>query len=482
MAEGTDRGTDSQASLNVAQRILAVDAKYNSMRLTSYPRQRTLYIRRRNQLLRDNASCYEKPETREGYLKLRTKLLRTKYGSLHHRQGSANVSANSSNLASRRTSMDSLNLISPETSSPHLPRRQLGAKFTSGLVPTKSAEASRAMQGNKTLTEHYSFSGMQHLFGYHSAAVVSVQFAHNDKTRLACCSLDGTLSIFSLLTEAPSLVALLRGHMGPVNDFDWSVTNDHIVSASFDGTCRLWDSASGVCLRAISDTSGVQNMCCCFHPGFSNFIAVGNNKSQVKVFNASTGKRIKGAQGKTAGVCLTLTFEASGDVLWAGDSKGSIFSFYLDIVGGKLTRCKRIVVSSGHPISCISWRSWISREARDPSLLVNCANNSLILYRVLGNGDVYLKRKFASFQHMSQSIKSAFCPIMSFMLGACVVTGSEDGMVYFFDIEKGTAFNQLPAGNTVPILDVCWAYDESILASSDTEGTIIIWRRARVQG
>ena len=41
MAEGTDRGTDSQASLNVAQRILAVDAKYNSMRLTSYPRQST---------------------------------------------------------------------------------------------------------------------------------------------------------------------------------------------------------------------------------------------------------------------------------------------------------------------------------------------------------------------------------------------------------------------------------------------------------
>ena len=29
----------------------------------------------------------------------------------------------------------------------------------------------------------------------------------------------------------------------------------------------------------------------------------------------------QGAQGKTAGVCLTLTFEASGDVLWAGDSK-----------------------------------------------------------------------------------------------------------------------------------------------------------------
>ena len=50
------------------------------------------------------------------------------------------------------------------------------------------------------------------------------------------------------------------------------------------------------------------------------------------------------------------------------------------------------------------------------------------------------------------------------------VTGSEDGMVYFFDIEKGTPFNKLSAaGKSVPILDVCWAYDESILASSDSE-------------
>ena len=59
------------------------------------------------------------------------------------RQGSTSVSAASSNIASRRASIDSLNIISPETSSPHLPRRQLGPKFSSGLVPTKSAEASR---------------------------------------------------------------------------------------------------------------------------------------------------------------------------------------------------------------------------------------------------------------------------------------------------------------------------------------------------
>lgn len=113
----------------------------------------------------------------------------------------------------------------------------------------------------------------------------------------------------------------------------------------------------------------------------------------------------------------------------------------------------------------------------------------VLLCRVLGDGSVYRKRELTHFKHASQNIKSAFCPLMSFMLGACVgacavchvscvlcttapfpplVTGSEDGMVYFFDVESGSRFNQL-SGHLGPVLDVCWAYDESLLASCDTE-------------
>lgn len=58
------------------------------------------------------------------------------------------------------------------------------------------------------------------------------------------------------------------------SDFDWSVANDYLVSASSDGTCRLWEATAGQCLRAISDTSGAQNLSCCFHPAYSNFVAV----------------------------------------------------------------------------------------------------------------------------------------------------------------------------------------------------------------
>lgn len=48
---------------------------------------------------------------------------------------------------------------------------------------------------------------------------------------------------------------------------------------------------------------------------------------------------------------------------------------------GKLTKAKRLVVSEGSSICSISARSWISREARDPSLLVNACINKLLLYR-----------------------------------------------------------------------------------------------------
>lgn len=51
-----------------------------------------------------------------------------------------------------------------------------------------------------------------------------------------------------------------------------------------------------------------------------------------------------------------------------------------------------------------------------------------------------------------------------------VVSGSEDMAVYFFDVERAEkpCVNKL-LGHSAPVLDVCWNYDESLLASCDTE-------------
>ena len=54
-------------------------------------------------------------------------------------------------------------------------------------------------------------------------------------------------------------------------------------------------------------------------------------------------------------------------------------------------------------------------------------------------------------------------------------------MLYFFDVETGSRFNQL-SGHLGPVRDVCWAYDESLLASCDTEVRVQQTARGLVGG
>ncbi|GAA6068219.1 WD repeat-containing protein 13 isoform X1, partial [Tachysurus ichikawai] len=143
------------------------------------------------------------------------------------------------------------------------------------LVPTSVAEASRAMAGDTTLSENYAFAGMHHIFDQHvDSAVPRLQFANDDKHLLACCSLDGTLSIMTLSPPPPTIKVTLRGHAGPVTDFAWSLSNDIIVSTSLDSTLRIWNTEDGRCIREVADPESSELLCCTFQPMNNNLTVV----------------------------------------------------------------------------------------------------------------------------------------------------------------------------------------------------------------
>lgn len=352
------------------------------------------------------------------------------------------------------------------------------------VVPTKEAEASRAMAGGKTVSENYAFAGMHHIFDQHTDAVTSVKFANDDKTRVACSSVDGTLSVCQVIPPPATVICMLKGHTDAVSDFVWSLSNDILLSVSLDGTARLWNVASGSCIRVIPDpTPSTEIHCCLFHPLNNNMFVTGNSRSMVQILNVSTGKGYKGGVGKTTSQVLALAFDPSGRSLWAGDDKGSLYSFDVDLTTGRLVKTRKVTVCEGHAITSISARAWVSREAREPSLLVNCAVNSLCLFRIsTTDGSLQLKKRFSIRQKIAR-VRSTFCPLMSFRQGACVISGSEDMCVYFFDIgkDKKACVNKL-LGHSAPVLDVCFNYDESLLASCDAQGMVIIWKREGKQG
>ncbi|EAW50761.1 WD repeat domain 13, isoform CRA_b [Homo sapiens] len=479
----------------VWQQVLAVDARYNAYRTPTFPQFRTQYIRRRSQLLRENAKAGHPPALRRQYLRLRGQLLGQRYGPLSE-PGSARAYSNSI-VRSSRTTLDRMEDFEddPRALGARGHRRsvsrgsyQLQAQMNravyedrppGSVVPTSAAEASRAMAGDTSLSENYAFAGMYHVFDQHvDEAVPRVRFANDDRHRLACCSLDGSISLCQLVPAPPTVLRVLRGHTRGVSDFAWSLSNDILVSTSLDATMRIWASEDGRCIREIPDPDSAELLCCTFQPVNNNLTVVGNAKHNVHVMNISTGKKVKGGSSKLTGRVLALSFDAPGRLLWAGDDRGSVFSFLFDMATGKLTKAKRLVVHEGSPVTSISARSWVSREARDPSLLINACLNKLLLYRVVDNeGTLQLKRSFP-IEQSSHPVRSIFCPLMSFRQGACVVTGSEDMCVHFFDVERAAkaAVNKLQ-GHSAPVLDVSFNCDESLLASSDASGMVIVWRR-----
>ncbi|XP_053857888.1 WD repeat-containing protein 13 isoform X3 [Vidua macroura] len=353
-----------------------------------------------------------------------------------------------------------------------------------GVVPTPLAEASRAMAGDTTLSENYAFAGVFHVFDQHlDSAVRKVQFAHDERHLLACCSLDGTLSVCRLAPGPPAVLRRLRGHGAGVSDFAWSLSNDVLVSASLDGTLRLWDPADGRCIRRVPDPDGAALLCCAFQPLNNNLTVVGSARHMVRVVNISTGKAARGGTGRLPGRVLALCFDAPGRVLWAGDDRGSVSSFLCDPGTGRLTKASRVLVQAGGSITSLSARAWASREAPDPSLLVNACPDRLLLFRVVedegGSGapGLRLRRSFPT-RHREQPLRSCFCPLMSFRQGACVVTGSEDASVHFFDVGRAAraTVNTLQ-GHGAAVLAVAFNCDESLLASGDAAGTVIVWRR-----
>ena len=76
---------------------------------------------------------------------------------------------------------------------------------------------------------------------------------------------------------------------------------------------------------------------------------------------------------------------------------------------------------------------------------------------------------------------SRFAPLLSFRGGTVAVAGAEDGTLVFFDLERSgdgskCVVNKL-LGHSKPLMALGFSHDEAFVASADTSGQVIVWKK-----
>ncbi|KAI4298297.1 hypothetical protein L6164_031874 [Bauhinia variegata] len=323
----------------------------------------------------------------------------------------------------------------------------------------------------------YSFVGMHCIFDQCKTSVTILKFGHMSSDLLAYGASDGTL-IVCTVSEKPSVIKQLVGHSKDVTDFDFSSNNQYIASSSLDKTVRVWEIEKGICIRVIYGVSS--QLCIRFHPVNNNFLSVGNANKEINVFNFSTGRVIN----KTVfdSEVTSMDNDHTGNLIFCGDGQGCIYSVNMNSRTGMLSRSHRHRSGSKNksPVSTVQYRSF-SLLAGGPVLLACTQDGNLSFFSVALEVQGYLTLRCAlKLAPRMHNIQASFCPLISLEKGEFIVTGSEDSNVYFYDLTKPrhTCVNKLQ-GHRSPVIGIAWNYGENLLASSDSYGTVIVWKRAR---
>jgi WD40 repeat protein len=110
-----------------------------------------------------------------------------------------------------------------------------------------------------------------------------------DSTRLLSGSDDNTAKVWD--TATGRCLRTLEGHQGGVGSVAWSPDGSRLLSGSYDNTARLWDAATGRCLLTLT---GHQDWVTSvtWSPNGTR-ILTSSRDSTIREWDASTGKLLR---------------------------------------------------------------------------------------------------------------------------------------------------------------------------------------------
>ncbi|NXJ67908.1 AHI1 protein, partial [Rostratula benghalensis] len=286
-----------------------------------------------------------------------------------------------------------------------------------------------------------------------------IRFSRDGKTLAAACA--GRNGYPILLYEIPSgqFLREFYGHLNIVYDLCWSKDNQYLLTASSDGTVRMWkigmQAASAV--KVFPHPSFVYTAK--YHPVADSLVVTGCYDSVIRIWNANVkeihGQLLRELDGHKSFI-NTLCFDAEGLHMFSGDSSGQIIVWDTPVKG-----------SSQH----LHWR--VNKEIKENDikgtpinhlevhpngrrLLIHAKDSTLRIMdlRILAT------KKYIGATNYREKIHSTLTPCGTFLF-----SGSEDGKAYVWNPETGdqvAIYSELSF--TSPLRDVAFHPHEHMVS------------------
>ncbi|NXG04076.1 AHI1 protein, partial [Sakesphorus luctuosus] len=288
-----------------------------------------------------------------------------------------------------------------------------------------------------------------------------VRFSHDGKTLAAACA--GRNGYPIVLYEIPSgqFVREFYGHLNIVYDLCWSKDNQYLLTASSDGTVRMWkiETQAASAVKVFPHPSFVYTAK--YHPIADSLVVTGCYDSVIRIWNANVkeihGQLLQELDGHKSFI-NTLCFDAEGHHMFSGDSSGLILVWDTPVKGSSQRLFQHWRISKeikendikGTPINHLE----VHPNGR--RLLIHAKDSTLRIMdlRILAT------KKYIGATNYREKIHSTLTPCGTFLF-----SGSEDGKAYVWNPETGdqvAIYSELSF--TSPLRDVAFHPHEHMVS------------------
>jgi predicted NACHT family NTPase len=320
-----------------------------------------------------------------------------------------------------------------------------------------------------------------------TSTIYSIAFSPEGKT---FASGDGAHQIKVWDLKTGKCIKVLHSHNRMIRSVIWHPNGRTIISGSADSTVRYWDVATGNCTQTLKGSNRLVFSVACHSNG--KILASAGDDHLVRIWNLPSGRCTKILQGHRALVSslslsknLLASCSRDGEIkLWdlnMGQHLNTLFS-HPQSWSIAFNSSGNLLVSTGNDSTSRIWNVQTGEclqiiehtsDSRSPSALFvdDEMQVAIAVENCVEIWNFQTKQILQKFTGHPRRIRS-----IAFNTSRCLLaSGSIDGVIKFWDVEKGECLNTCHDQNVGSARSLVFNQVGSLLASCDADAQVKLW-------